>query len=715
MSRTASLILITCGIALAGLSTPVSADSIETAMGNLPTPLGKSAVATDGNNIFIFGGTSCCSGPGATDAIYRYDPRADNVSLMFGRLPTPRYGAQAVWTGTAFLIAGGFSGVGGSAPLDEIIRYDPQTDTAQTMPTRLLAGEYDAAAAWDGHAMFIFSGRNSALQFGRTENTMKYDPAAGTVVNLSQSPIGEGGSAVFDGTNIWLTQYNVLVRYNPVTDTAYRVTEKFTVGANGCGYASLAWDGRDLYTIGGAPNGDCDGTRILRYNLATNQSSPMAAKLPRTLAAAGAAWNGSKIFIIGGGQNYDIVGASSAIYRYNETPGIPGNPAAKTGPQVGGITVQWNAPDPTTYAELLGFRLYRSPPNASSPLTFVTELAPSANSFNDQGLQAATAYTYHIRAHNSRGEGDAATARGRTFSPPDAPALFAASPGAERGTIELVWQRPASDGGKPITGYTLRILNGSVLLRETSLDASNTSWTERGLAMGEERAFDLAALNAVGASAQSTARARAPSPPGPPDSIQVQPSARGTLVVSWPATAGAQSYKVYRSQEGTSELLVGESTVARFMDENLEDSKTFSYRVTALNIVGEGQKSTRAAGNTPSPARAAFTFEPTAPGVGERIQFEDTSESDGTIVSWSWDFGDGSRSTQRNPASSFSSKGQHPVSLTIRDSFGFTDTVNQQLPIGVSSGSTSRGNEAPLGVALPLVALALLALFTRRK
>lgn len=67
-------------------------------------------------------------------------------------------------------------------------------------------------------------------------------------------------------------------------------------------------------------------------------------------------------------------------------------------------------------------------------------------------------------------------------------------------------------------------------------------------------------------------------------------------------------------------------------------------------------------------------FEGIATGVCE-YEFTDQSTSqDGTINSWSWDFGDGNTSNVQNPTHSYTSDGTHTVSLTITTSDGCTKT-----------------------------------------
>lgn len=57
------------------------------------------------------------------------------------------------------------------------------------------------------------------------------------------------------------------------------------------------------------------------------------------------------------------------------------------------------------------------------------------------------------------------------------------------------------------------------------------------------------------------------------------------------------------------------------------------------------------------------------------ISFTDHSTSDGTIISWSWDFGDGTSSTEQNPTHTYLQPGTYLVCLHITDDSGCTSHV----------------------------------------
>jgi len=77
---------------------------------------------------------------------------------------------------------------------------------------------------------------------------------------------------------------------------------------------------------------------------------------------------------------------------------------------------------------------------------------------------------------------------------------------------------------------------------------------------------------------------------------------------------------------------------------------------------------------------ADFTFEPSNPEVGETIWFNDTStDNDGTIVNWSWDFGDDSTNTSRNTTHSCSTLESYNITLIVTDDDGNTSSETKNI------------------------------------
>ena len=77
-----------------------------------------------------------------------------------------------------------------------------------------------------------------------------------------------------------------------------------------------------------------------------------------------------------------------------------------------------------------------------------------------------------------------------------------------------------------------------------------------------------------------------------------------------------------------------------------------------------------------------------------------SSDPDGSIVSYSWDFGDGNSSTAANPSHTYTSSGTFNVSLTVTDDQGATGTDNttatisgpsQTMSTSISMSTTTQG------------------------
>jgi xanthomonalisin len=77
---------------------------------------------------------------------------------------------------------------------------------------------------------------------------------------------------------------------------------------------------------------------------------------------------------------------------------------------------------------------------------------------------------------------------------------------------------------------------------------------------------------------------------------------------------------------------------------------------------------------------------------GLTVSFTDSStDSDGSIASRSWNFGDGGTSTATNPSHTYTAAGTYSVSLTVTDNDGATNTKTQSVTVsGGGSGGTGQ-------------------------
>ena len=99
---------------------------------------------------------------------------------------------------------------------------------------------------------------------------------------------------------------------------------------------------------------------------------------------------------------------------------------------------------------------------------------------------------------------------------------------------------------------------------------------------------------------------------------------------------------------------------------------------SAIGHVGGG-------GGTNVPPVANFSF--TTSGLA--ATFTDSStDSDGTISSRAWNFGDGGTSTATSPSHTYAANGTYTVQLTVTDNGGATNTKSQAVTVSTGGGGT---------------------------
>ena len=74
-------------------------------------------------------------------------------------------------------------------------------------------------------------------------------------------------------------------------------------------------------------------------------------------------------------------------------------------------------------------------------------------------------------------------------------------------------------------------------------------------------------------------------------------------------------------------------------------------------------------------------FSSTVTGASASFDSSTSSDPDGTIQSYAWDFGDGTTSTAANPSHTYASSGTFHVQLTVTDDRGGTDSVTHDVTV----------------------------------
>ena len=163
--------------------------------------------------------------------------------------------------------------------------------------------------------------------------------------------------------------------------------------------------------------------------------------------------------------------------------------------------------------------------------------------------------------------------------PPTPPTGLTASTGS--GRVTVTWTAPISNGGSPITGYTLS--DGP----DQCTTTGSLSCTVTGLSNGQTYLFSVTATNAAGISAPSdpvtVSPAGAPDAPGDLKASQ----APGQTVLSWnlPLSSGGSAITGYRADDGKGHTCLS-STQRSCTVTGLTNGTTYTFTVTATSALG---------------------------------------------------------------------------------------------------------------------------------
>jgi len=286
----------------------------------------------------------------------------------------------------------------------------------------------------------------------------------------------------------------------------------------------------------------------------------------------------------------------------------PTVPAAPAKPSVTAVSsasaeVSWTAPT-TGGSVITGYTV-----RVLDGTSVIRELGVSGKTLTITGLTASKAYGVTVSANNVVGAGaESPKASFTTKAPatvPSAPTGVSAVAG--NGQAVVSWTAPSSDGGAPVTGYTVTARPGGIVVST----GGETTATVTGLTNGTAYFFAVKAQNSVGASVKSglsesvTPMAPVVAPSAPTGVSAV--AGDGQAVVSWsapPSDGGAPvtEYTVTAQPGGIAVSTTGDRTATV---PGLTNGTAYTFAVTARNSAGVSPASTPSGAVTPTATAAA--------------------------------------------------------------------------------------------------------------
>lgn len=233
--------------------------------------------------------------------------------------------------------------------------------------------------------------------------------------------------------------------------------------------------------------------------------------------------------------------------------------------------------------------------------------------------------------------------------------------GTNVGSLNLTVVEPPA---APTSDFTFAATGLSVLFTDASVGATSVLWnfgdgstsTDRNprhvYAAAGTYVVSLTATNSGGSAEKSQFVTV---------SLGDPPTAKFTYAIS-----GKQVNFVDQSVGATSWLWVfgdGTSSGQRNPIKTYAIAGTYTVTLTASNAAGSSSVSEAITVTDGTPPTAAFAFTVN----NKQVNFVDQSVG---ATSWSWDFGDGSQSTERNPIHTYASTGTYTVVLTATNAAG---------------------------------------------
>lgn len=301
--------------------------------------------------------------------------------------------------------------------------------------------------------------------------------------------------------------------------------------------------------------------------------------------------------------------STQVVDTAGSTPGTPGTPVVTAGNAQNALT--WTAASDNGFA-IDKYEVWSTPDtngNGVDEESYTKVADVTTTSYMHTGLTNGQGYFYKVRAHNSQGNSSFSnSATGVPSTVPAAPTSVVGAPGDQQ--VSLTWTAPSDTGGLTLTEYRVyRTIAGTEIYAGSS---ATTSFTDTGRQNGVSHTYRVSAVNSRGEGAQSASSA-AVVPYGVPFAPLNLTATAGNQAVSLNWTApndngrSITNYRVYRSQAGGAfALLATGVTTTSYTDSSppLTNDVAYSYRVSAVNLGGEGPQSDAASAtptSTPPP------------------------------------------------------------------------------------------------------------------
>lgn len=296
-------------------------------------------------------------------------------------------------------------------------------------------------------------------------------------------------------------------------------------------------------------------------------------------------------------------GLSGAVNATTDTVSVnpPGAPSGLTATAQSANTIRliWTAGSGT----IDGYYLERKM-SGESWQRIQTITPGSTTSFDNTGLTAGLTYYYRIQAYNSGGSSPYSTeANATTHQLPVIPAkpseLKATNVLSDR--VTLTWK----DNSNNETGFRVfRSTGGNSYTQVGTVGANTTAYTDSGLTANTAYTYQVVAYNTGDSDPSNSVTITTLSTlPAKPTNLVASQVGTDRVTLTWKDNANNETgFKIERKtvNGNYSEIATVNANVVTFINSNLSNNTTYTYRVRAYNTAGSSDASNEATVTTAS-------------------------------------------------------------------------------------------------------------------
>jgi fibronectin type 3 domain-containing protein len=468
-----------------------------------------------------------------------------------------------VTNGTSYQYSIAAANAGGESPPSAPVEGTPVAPPA--VPTGL------SATPGNGQVVLAWAPSTRATSYGVRRSPTPGGPWQSIATTAAPSHV-DGG--LLNGARY----YYVVSAANAGGESALSLQAECTPVAPPASHGSLtATPGNGQVTLAWPPAPGATGYTLRR---SVNPAGPWAtvASPSGTTFVDSPLTNGDTYFYIISALNAG--GESSPSAPVEATPVAPPPPPGglTCSPGNGRVALSWNAVDSATR-----YRVRR----AAAPTGPMAEIAsPVGPSYVDLTVTNGTTYWYSVAAANAGGDSPTGVAvPAAPVAPPTAPTGLAAVPA--NGRITISWT-PSPRA----TSYTIRRATTPAGPYSTVAITASPAHSDGGLMNGVTYFYAVNATNPGGESPDSSAiRATPVAPPTAPSGLNAL-AGNSQITLSWTAVLDAAAYVLKRADQPAGPYSpVASPPGISHVDTDLENGKSYSYTVAAVNAGGEGPSS----------------------------------------------------------------------------------------------------------------------------